>query len=114
MVLGGTPKPCKKLYKEAKTEIMRPRQTTEVQKSRMQEQESRIRALECRLAYYDNANTPPSHNAPGRRAGRRQKRREGGDGKKAGRPRGAPAGHGGATSRQGPAMLGAHAPGARV
>ena len=65
MVLGGTSKPCKKPYKEAKTEIMRPRQTTEVQESRMQEQESRIRALERRLAYYDSPNTPPSRSAPG-------------------------------------------------
>ena len=108
--MNGPSKPYKKLYKEAKTKIMRPKQTIEIQESRMQGQESRIRALERRLAYYDNASTPPPRGTPGRRAGRRQRRLEGGDGKKAGRPRGAPAGHRGATRRPRPARLGTRTP----
>ncbi len=52
-------KPYKKLYREARTEIIKLRQTIEIQEFRMQEQESRMQASERRLAYYDNANTPP-------------------------------------------------------
>ncbi|MDE0266905.1 MAG: hypothetical protein OXK17_07815, partial [Thaumarchaeota archaeon] len=59
-------KPYKKLYREARTENIRLRQTMEIQESgiqeqeyRIQEQESQMQAPERRLEYYDNANTPP-------------------------------------------------------
>ncbi|MDE0090965.1 MAG: hypothetical protein OXP12_06380, partial [Thaumarchaeota archaeon] len=64
--MNGPSKPYKKLYREARTGIIRLRQTIEIresgmqeQESRMQEQESRMQAPERRLEYYDNANTPP-------------------------------------------------------
>ena len=44
--MNGPSKPYKKLYKEAKTEITRLRQTIEIQESRMQEQESRMQEQE--------------------------------------------------------------------
>ncbi|MDE0267098.1 MAG: hypothetical protein OXK17_08840, partial [Thaumarchaeota archaeon] len=83
-------KPYKKLYREARTEIIKLRQTIEIQEYRIQEQESRIQVLERRLEYYDNANTPPSHNALSRQGRRQKKMQEKGGAGKAGKPRGAP------------------------
>ena len=82
--MNGPSKPHKKHYKEARLGNMRPRQTIEIQESRMQGQESRIRVLERRLAYYDNASTPPSHNALSREARPRQRRRAGRTGRRRG------------------------------
>ena len=92
-------KPCKKLYKESKAENVKLRQTITIQ-------ETRIQDLERRLAYCNNANTPPSHDTLSRQARRRQKGQERKDGKRTGGPRGAPAGHSGATGRPGSPSLG--------
>ncbi len=109
-VLNEPPKPYKKLYREAKTENMKLKQTIKIQESQIQGQELRIQVLERRLAYYDNANTPPSHNALSRQARRQKKMQVKGDGDRTGRPRGAPVGHRGATSRPKPTEFKTHAP----
>ena len=106
MVLSEPSKPCKKLYKESKAENVKRRQTITIQETRIQEQETRIQDLERRLAHCNNANTPPSHDTLSRRARRRQKGQERKDGKRTGGPRGAPAGHSGATGRPGSPSLG--------
>ena len=85
MVLNEPSEPCKKLYKESKTENIKLGQTIAIQDTWIQEQDTRIRDLERRLVCYDNANTPPSHNALGRQARRRQKGQERKYGEKAGR-----------------------------
>ncbi|MDE0090442.1 MAG: IS66 family transposase [Thaumarchaeota archaeon] len=110
-------KPYKKLYREARTENIRLRQTMEIQESgiqeqeyRIQEQESQMQAPERRLEYYDNANTPPSHNALSRQGRRQKKMQEKGGAGKAGKPRGAPGGHRGATSRPKPTEFKEHTP----
>ncbi len=115
--MNGPSKPYKKLYREARTGIIRLRQTIEIresgmqeQESRMQEQESRMQAPERRLEYYDNANTPPSHNALSRQGRRQKKMQERGAAGKAGKPRGAPGGRRGAASRPKPAEFEEHTP----
>ena len=102
--MSGPPRPHKKPYKD-KLENVKLRQIIPIRESRMRGREARIQTSERRLAYCDNANAPPSNNAPGGRAGQPRKGRE-----KRGGPRGAPRGHGGATDRPRPAGPGTHAP----